>query len=831
MRVLKNRKFLYFVFNELTQGASKRVHQINFQQKVTLKTPNTKLLIEDLKVFFFDQVRRLTQFKEASACFNKQLTQIWGASNPLDDFFADSIFYLEDDKNIVLETIKTLNKYQPKMAPLMLRRLLSNNTLAEVLQKRVGQLIDSTNPDTADPDLLCSLRHVISPPFQKDFGRFHKKCVLLQRFYNFEQFIQSIFLPSVSRVSLDTTTNQLKYMFKDLSEEMDQCSQFQFLFYKIFSAPLDQNKRILGHVLDFVCQFQLTGFDFLGSSVQAITSREQIFRKLRSSVSLNDLLVYFDICKENVDVVKNLDNLLINFSSREDYASEFNNACLRQNYLLLPFADKKMPTKSVCVTRIGTTGISTKHLFTKYFGSFEFYSGLGFMKVIHEKMVNLLGTGIVKKDINGNYHIPVDLIIVEKENFLNSKLTYFYKELKYIYEIHFRKNYCFYYQKSEFLKILFDSLLKLDLIRFNMDFRDTDFDIDLRRNYYIKTMDFQNEVKDTLFQVSKLQSIYSQYLVYNKKDALEIISKNMQVLYEKERDSRLKSHRQSQGDLCKLSLTMDTFTSILLNEVLMTLNSIDDLNLDKLRTVSFEEFYIEVCKNAPFKGFFIAQGTKDVSRLDQQVIGNSILTFSCKLKQFKKMQNNTIKSENLDRLFEDIFDPDFDLTLLDVGFENKKGRRLTKETDTKTRSQKIPVEVSTKTQTQTQQEIIQNIFIHNINMISMSMTIKEGVYNKFSDLYISINQIQKDKLKLASNLLMAQLSLRWLLDRDPEYPFVQTILERVDVFFDRMDLNQRMSAVDSVLQCLFYQETNSIGIYWCNPKAFSCETCSRSTSI
>lgn len=103
------------------------------------------------------------------------------------------------------------------------------------------------------------------------------------------------------------------------------------------------------------------------------------------------------------------------------------------------------------------------------------------------------------------------------------------------------------------------------------------------------------------------------------------------------------------------------------------------------------------------------------------------------------------------------------------------------------------------------------MFSQCVRRLTLSVLIGHSVYNKFSDLYFRINSIEVRRMRTDAFLVLCQVSLRWLLERDPQFPFMRIILSRVDSFTDRLDLVQKMSVVDEVLQQLFYEDTNFLG--------------------
>ena len=89
--------------------------------------------------------------------------------------------------------------------------------------------------------------------------------------------------------------------------------------------------------------------------------------------------------------------------------------------------------------------------------------------------------------------------------------------------------------------------------------------------------------------------------------------------------------------------------------------------------------------------------------------------------------------------------------------------------------------------------------------------IHQGVYNIFSDLYTRWKKVLKKYLFPERDLFLVQISLRILLEKDPNFDFISEITSRVDKYSKRLNPLMRLFVIDSVTQKIFYNDLNIIG--------------------
>lgn len=668
---LSNENFLFSIYSNYKNKINENILKVNLNllKKLDFDSKNVDFLFESIKREIFGQILEWTRLKRTSTFFNQQYQKLYGISQPkawYNPFTPDPDF--QKNKNQLLQLVDNLNnhKVQADQSDLNYKTLLDQNNLPEALIKRADQLIDSlelqskpnitnilsdpslrdnskSDLDTDQIDLIVSLMWLLTPSFEKDLLPLSRLCIQAQEFHNFKQFMQQKVVPQV----WDATRfcEKLDSCFEDLLTEMKACSQFQFLFHKLFTTPLHQNPQIPKFLIELLCQLELIGFDFLSDSVRRMATRQGIRTRLEAELCLNDLISFYDLCSQNRANVAHFDELIINLSANESFASSFNLANLRQSYLMSPFLEKKSKSKSVIVTRLGTLGLTTEYLFSKNFQDFELYSGFFFMKMIHERLVEIFGQSILETDLNGEQFVPVQIRLVDKAAFLSGKLTRLYKELKYIHELTFKKNVPLYFQKIEYLRVFIESVFKLDMIRFDMDFWDSDLNINVRREFYIEMMGLQEELKDNILFFLKMHLVYKSLVIYDAKDLIELIASVLEKKTILERDPRVQRIVQNEGDSCNADLISNSYFNSLITEIFFSENEISILANQKRRSLTSETVYQRIKEFAPFanKNKIQEELSIDMASLDKKALFASIQKFS----KIKSTDNeNSENSEN-----------------------------------------------------------------------------------------------------------------------------------------------------------------------------------------
>ena len=219
---------------------------------------------------------------------------------------------------------------------------------------------------------------------------------------NFSNFIKSEIFKNLCEKNEETLLLNSREMFKILNQKLNDTSQLIFLMSEVFFASIEKNKLISSN-LKQICQmfFQI---QYLGAPLHGPDFTLKAKEILSKKASILDLIPYLDTFTNNIYHLGELNQILIDFSSDEDFAIHFTKACFRQRFILNHFTKinkferNSMPlnfqreNKFVCIMRLSTTNICDKTKFTTSMLRDVFWNSMS-MNKIYSETLSMLNIG------------------------------------------------------------------------------------------------------------------------------------------------------------------------------------------------------------------------------------------------------------------------------------------------------------------------------------------------------------------------------------------------------------------------------------------------------
>jgi hypothetical protein len=396
------------------------------------------------------------------------------------------------------------------------------------------------------------------------------------------------------------------------------------------------------------------------------------------------------------------------------------------------------------------------------------------MKKINQNIISLFGSQAIEiNEKNGKKIIKNKFRLLQNLSLHKMKVINFFKNLKGIYKECSGKDFGLVLYKKEYLEVFCESFLKIDLIQFNLDFWNSNLTVDFRGQLLPLISKFRMKillVLDILFD--KIIS-YDDLLPCRGTEVIQVFTKCIKKLYDLEDQTQKELISMVDGDSSNLYLVYFGFVFILIFDVIYKFNELKDLNFEDHEIISTEQFYQRICKYPLFDKSSINLKFEMFS-FDTTVISESIELFN----QIKNNINNESQQ---------------------ISLKNKMNKL---HMNNLKKIKHYPENI----------RIIVEMFKAALSKIIHYALVDQKVYAKFSKTYANIKTYETYSLITHYFLSLSHISLRWILDIDPNFPFLVYILEGVHKFHDRLSINTRMKVVDSILQILFYQEMNVLGI-------------------
>ena len=419
------------------------------------------------------------------------------------------------------------------------------------------------------------------------------------------EFVENEIFLKITQINQSGLQLNSRDLFEKMAVLLNENSQYIYLLIEIFQIPIKENKLISSeikklsfHLLNFQHNFHFKSND---------TPAQTVSETINKQTCALDFLPYLDVLVNNMYHLKGLNQILIDFSSDENFSIHLNRACFRQRLILNNFSKIEENIKSICKMRLGTINIINKNTFVTSIHNDLFWNRFSvsriFLEVLRDinypfKLENFIENkfSTVTEHLDGQHSfvcIPQisNCISIDSSMIKSNYLIIFFQRLYQIFSFFQPSNILIYLIKKKNLIFLLNIMKMCDLVKYSISYWDHGISISNRQSIIINWFKFHKFFFSFNKNILLTYITYKKWIKYDIKDIFNLLPKYILEISQKESRDEISQITLDEGDYEHPDLLQHFFIQFLGMITVYEFNKKEELKNKNLKILSANDIF------------------------------------------------------------------------------------------------------------------------------------------------------------------------------------------------------------------------------------------------
>jgi hypothetical protein len=440
-----------------------------------------------------------------------------------------------------------------------------------------------------------------------------------------------------------------RILFDDMIKFINEYSQYIYLLVKLVTEPIHSNKMIFSVIKKL--SFALFEVQFGIKFNLKNDSGPSISKFFKNHACILDYFPYLDVLIGKSHQFDSLNEILIDFSSDEDFSILFSKISFRHRLILNNFLKIEDSSSSTFIARLFTTSIKNSKNFFKSIQKDILWQLFTVTKLYIQILKDLNLPILFNKNVSqseliqspskySKFNQNTSIILIKETFIQNNYMETFFQHLNQMFKFYHPRNLICFLVKKINLTCLLDCLTMLDLFKYNISYWNHDISISSRQVIIVNWFKFHKSFFDFTKNIFLIYISYKEFINFDIKEILEIIPKYFEKIMNQEKSEQMSQMTLYEGDYDHLDL-MTNFLIQFLSLITVYEFNKDYLNNDKQYKILVSEDIFEIYKSISFLKHqdheFAIIKMFDIHQLNQNIKSKTV-NFN---KHFMKIENDT----------------------------------------------------------------------------------------------------------------------------------------------------------------------------------------------